>query len=52
MKYTVSSPHGDEYTFEKDGEGVTIDNQYYFDRESFKEFRRAVGLVWQDIEND
>lgn len=52
MKYTVLSEYGDEVTLEYNACGeVVLDARYIFTKDGFKEFRRAVGYVWQEVEN-
>lgn len=51
MKYTVCSEDGDEITLEATEHGnVYLNGQWILTTGGFKEFRRAVGYIWQEIE--
>ena len=53
MRYTVGHP-GDEITLDKEDRtvqfGINDEVTVTFSHEEFREFRRAVGYVWQEIE--
>lgn len=57
MRYTIEDENGDSVSIESESgrHGVVLrtDNGglFTFTLDEFKEFRRAVGYVWQEVEN-
>lgn len=58
MKYTIEDNNGESIAIQKQGIDVLVtlslaggDSDYYLTPEEFKEFRRAVGYVWQEMED-
>jgi hypothetical protein len=56
MRYTIQDENGDSVSLESDGGGAVIrtsgGGQFIFTDDEFKEFRRAVGYVWQEVHSD
>lgn len=59
MKYLIEDGNGDQISIARSGLGVTValdvaDGsavEFYLTSDEFKEFRRAVGYVWQEVED-
>lgn len=57
MKYTVTDENGEYVSLEQGTEypvilDVNNTGQFVFTMDEFKEFRKAVGYVWQEVHQD
>lgn len=55
MKYGVNAMAGGEVSLEAQNSTVILDTEYYqfeFTLDQFKDLRKAVGYVWQEVHSD
>jgi hypothetical protein len=56
VKYTITDLNNDWVALEPDGDTVTLymndDSRYFvFSLSEFRDFRKAIGYVWQEVED-